>query len=102
MENAVKALRDTGLDRMPFTKFAANAAWLELVLSGAGLLAWLRIVCLDGDLARAEPKALRYRLLLTTGRIVRRARQVILRLPGHWRWASQLAAAYQRLALLGT
>jgi hypothetical protein len=101
VENHIKALRDTGLERMPFTKFAANAAWFELVLAGADLLAWLRTVCLDGDLARAEPKTLRYRLLHTAGRIIRRARRIILRLPEHWRWAVDLAHAYQRLDQLG-
>lgn len=101
VENCVKALRDTGLDRLPFTKFAANAAWFELVLAGADLLAWTKMVCLDGDLARAEPKTLRYRLLHVAARLVRRARQVILRLPQHWPWAGDLAAAYQRLAALG-
>jgi hypothetical protein len=87
---------------MPFKKFAANAAWLELVLAGADLLAWVKLVCLDGDLAKAEPKTLRYRLLHTAGRIIRQARQVILRLAEHWRWASDLANAYQRLELLDT
>ena len=102
VENSIKALRDTGLDRMPFTSFAANAAWLELVLAGGDLLAWLRLVCVDGELARAEPKALRYRLLHTAARLVRRARQLVLRLPTHWPWASELAGAYRRLALLCT
>jgi len=100
VENSIKALRDTGLDRMPFTSFAANEAWLELVLAAADLLAWLRLVCLDGELARAEPKTLRYRLLHTAARIVRRARRVILRLPEHWPWAPELAGAYRRLAAL--
>jgi hypothetical protein len=101
VENAIKALRDTGLDRMPFRRFAANQAWLELVLTGADLLAWLRTVALDGELARAEPKTLRYRLLHAAARIVRRSRQVVLRLPAHWPWAVDLAGAYRRVGLLG-
>ena len=56
-----KALRDTGLDRMPFRRFAVNQIWLELVLAAADLLARLQTVALDGELARAEPKTLRYR-----------------------------------------
>jgi hypothetical protein len=103
VENAIKALRDTGLDRMPFRSFAANAAWLELVLAGNDLLCWLRTGGLDGgELARAEPKALRYRLLHTAARIVHRARRVVLRLPAHWPWADTLARAYRRVALIGT
>lgn len=100
VENCIKALRDTGLDRMPFRRFAANQAWLELVLAGADLLAWLRLVGLDGELARAEPKTLRYRLLHAAARIVRRARRTILRLPARWPWAVELASAYRRIGAL--
>ena len=102
VENSIKALRDSGLDRMPFRSFAANQAWLELVLTGADLLAWLRLVCLDGELARAEPKTLRYRLLHAAARIVRRARRMVLRLPANWPWAEALAGAYRRLAVIPT
>jgi hypothetical protein len=87
---------------MPFRSFAANQAWLEMVLTGADLLAWLRLVGLDGELARAEPKTLRYRLLHAAARIVRRARRTILRLPAHWPWAEELAGAYRRIGVLAT
>jgi hypothetical protein len=100
VENCIKALRDTGLDRMPFRRFAANLAWFELVLTAADLLAWLRLVGLDGKLARAEPKTLRYRLLHAAARIVRRGRRTILRLPARWPWALELARAYRRVCLL--
>ena len=43
VEDGIRAAADTGLDRMPFTKFAANEAWLELVLAGCDLLAWLKV-----------------------------------------------------------
>ena len=102
VENRIRNLKDCGLERMPFTSFAANAAWMDLVLTAADLLAWCQRVCLDGDLARAEPRTLRYRLLHTAGRLVHRSRQVILRLPEHWPWAGDLALAYKRLALLTT
>lgn len=100
VENRIRNLKDCGLERMPFSAFAANAAWMELVLTAADLLAWCQGICLDGDLARAEPRTLRYRLLHTAGRLVHRSRQVLLRLPEHWPWAKDLAVAYQRLALL--
>jgi len=41
----------------------------------ADLLCWLRLLCLDGPLAKAEPKTLRYRLLHTAARIVRGQRK---------------------------
>jgi hypothetical protein len=102
VENCIKALRDTGLDRMPFTSLAMNQAWFEMVLAGADLLAWLRLGCLEGDLAKATPKTLRYRLLHVAARIVRRSRRTVLRLPAHWPWAGELASAYRRLAVLAT
>ncbi len=57
-------------------------------------------VCLDGELARAEPKTLRYRLLHVAGRLAFHARQAILHLDRDWPWASELAAAFIRLQAL--
>jgi hypothetical protein len=54
----------------------------------------------DGALALAEPKALRYRLLHVAARVVRHARRMILRLQHTWPWAQQLAAAFTRLRAL--
>ena len=35
---------------------------LDVSMIGCILLSWLRLIALDGDLARAEPKTLRYLL----------------------------------------
>jgi len=98
VENRIKNLKDCGLERMPFTSFEANAAWMELTLCAADLLAWCQSICLDGELARAEPRTLRYRLLHAGGRLVHTAGVVLLRLPDRWPWTPELAAAYRRLA----
>ena len=58
----------------------------------ADLLCWLRLLCLDGPLASAEPKSLRYRLLHTAARIFRGQRKRKIRIPETWPWARQLAA----------
>ena len=47
------------LRHFPSESFAINSAWLAASLIAATLLAWLRLLALDGDLARAEPKTLR-------------------------------------------
>ena len=39
------------------------------------LLAWLRLLALDGDLAKAEPKTLRYCVLHAAARLVRGGRR---------------------------
>ena len=100
VENRIKNAKDCGLERMPFTSFDANAAWMEMVLAAADLLVWCQQLLLDGELAVAEPRTLRYRLLHVAGRLVRRARQTWLRLPEHWPWTSDLLGAYQRLAAI--
>ena len=51
VENRIKNLKDCGLERMPFTAFAANAAWMEMVLTAADLLAWTQTLLFTGELA---------------------------------------------------
>ncbi len=85
---------------MPLSACDANSAWLELVICANNLLRWLQTTCLDGELVVTEPKALRYRILHCAGRVAHRARQVILRLPRHWPWATDVANAYKRIALI--
>jgi hypothetical protein len=100
VENRINNAKDCGLERMPFTNFDANAAWMEMVLTAADLLVWCQQLLLEGDLAVAEPRTLRYRLLHVAGRLVHRARQVWLRLPDRWPWTADLLGAYRRLAAL--
>ena len=46
------------------------------------LLAWLKLLALDGDLAKAEPKTLRYRVLHAAARLVRGGRRAPPENPG--------------------
>ena len=55
-----------------------------------------RLLLLEGPLADAEPKTLRYRLLHTAARIIKRARKQILRIPETWPWATELETAFGR------
>jgi len=64
------------------------------------LIAWTQTLLLDGELAKAEPKTLRYRLLHTAARLTRGGRQLWLRIQQSWPWATDLAAAFARLATL--
>jgi Transposase DDE domain group 1 len=97
VEDHIRRGKDTGLRNLPFIDFAANAAWVECVLIAQDLLAWTQILALDGPLARAEPKRLRYTLLHSSGRLTRSARQVTLHLSEDWPWTSELATAFERL-----
>jgi hypothetical protein len=55
---------------------------------------------LDGELATAEPKRLRYRLLHIAGRLAFSARQAKLHLPAAWPWTEALTAAFEKLKTL--
>jgi Transposase DDE domain group 1 len=100
VENRIKNLKDTGIERMPFTSFVANAAWMEMCLAAADLLVWTQRLCFTGELARCEPRTLRYRILHIAARIIRSARHVELRLPATWPWSRQLLRGYTRLDAL--
>ncbi|MGH2984731.1 MAG: IS1380 family transposase [Solirubrobacterales bacterium] len=97
VEDRIREAKDTGMRNLPFGAFAHNEAWLELSLCAQTLLAWTRSLCLEGELARAEPKRIRHRLLHTAGRIARSGRRIRLRLQADWPWAEALAAAFRAL-----
>jgi hypothetical protein len=100
VEDAIRVGKETGMRRMPFTAFAHNQAWLEVSLLAQALLRWTALLCLEGELSRAEPKRVRQRLLHVAGRIVRSGRRVALRLPRSWPWAEALVAAFAQLRAL--
>ncbi len=100
VEDRIRCGKATGLRNLPFADFDANDLWLTLVAIAQTLVAWAQALLLDGELARAEPKALRYRLWHVAGRLVHHARRVILRFDHDWPWADALMAAFQRLRAL--
>ena len=70
-EKLICNLKDTGCTNLPSNNFAINQAWLTTTLIAHDLLVWCQRLLLTGDLARAEPKRLRYTLLHTAGLIAR-------------------------------
>jgi hypothetical protein len=80
VEDRIRGAKATGLRNLPFHLLRRNAVWLELVLTAQDLCCWAQALLLDGELAVAEPKTLRYRLWHTAARVVHHARRVILRL----------------------
>ena len=61
------------------------------------LLAWTRLLALDGDLAKAEPKRLRHCLLHTAARLTRTGRQHTAKLSDDWPWTPHLITAFNRV-----
>jgi len=99
-EKRICDAKDTGLANLPSANFAINTAWVQLVLIAQDLTAWTRLLCLDGELARAEPKRLRYTLFHAAGIITRSGRRTRLRIATGWPWVDQLVNAFTRVHAL--
>jgi hypothetical protein len=100
VEDRIRCAKQTGLGHMPSRDYAVNTAWCQAASIACDLLAWLRLLALDGDLARAEPATLRYRILHTAGRIVKGQRRRHLKIPPSWPWAHDIAHAFTRIMAL--
>lgn len=100
VEDKMKEVKACGAETLPSKNYNRNSAWLQLAALACSVNAWLRHIGLDGDLAKAEPKALRYRLFGAPGRYVTHARQAILKVPPGWEWAQAVADAFTRLQAL--
>jgi Transposase DDE domain group 1 len=102
VEDRIRCGKDTGLSRFPSQRFAINQAWLTCVLTAIDLITWTQTILLHDqpELAKAEPKTLRYRLLHAAARIIRSGRKLRLKIDRTWRWAHMLAAAFHRLRVL--
>jgi hypothetical protein len=97
VEDVIRTGKDTGLGHLPSHDYGINQAWLDAAMTGCILLAWLKLTALDGDLARAEPKTLRYRLLHAAARLVRGGRRRTLKIAEHWPWTDDIVTAWQRV-----
>jgi hypothetical protein len=100
VEDRIRCAKDTGLGRLPSREFAINQAWCTTAAIAADLIAWLQLIGLDSELAAAEPKRLRYRVLHTAARLVRGQRRRRLRIPATWPWANQITAAFDRIVAI--
>ena len=100
VEDRIRDDKDTGLQKFPFKAFALNEVWLQIVMLAHDLIVWTQALLLDGELAKAEPKRLRYRLLHVAGRLAFHGRRAKLRLQHDWPSAEQLLAAFHKLNTL--
>ena len=100
VEDAIRTGKDCGIGKYPSTSLAMNKAWQAAALTAATLLAWLRLLALDGPLATAEPKTLRYRILHAAARLTRGGRQRHLRIQASWPWAADIVTAWHRISAL--
>ena len=97
VEDRVRNWKDCGLSNLPFDGFCRNQAWMAVSLLAGCLLAWSQLLVFDANLANAEPKTIRHRVLHVAATLVRRHRRLVLRLDENWPWATDLATAFVRL-----
>ena len=83
VEDRIRDDKDTGLSKFPFKEFALNEVWLEIVMLAHDLIVWTQALALTGELAKAEPKRLRYRLLHVAGRLAFSGRRCEAAPPRH-------------------
>jgi Transposase DDE domain group 1 len=100
VEDRIRDDKDTGLAKLPFKDFALNELWLEIVMLAHDLIVWTQALLLDGELQKAEPKRLRYRLLHVAARLAFSGRRAKLRLQHDWPWVDELITAFRRLKAL--
>jgi len=94
VEDRVRTGKTTGLDHLPSTSMAINAAWCVAAMIATDLLRWFALLCLGPAFRDTEPRTVRYRLLHTAARIVRGQRKRKIKIPETWPWACELAAAF--------
>jgi hypothetical protein len=100
VEQHIQRLKDSGLCRMPFTNFEANANWMMTVAMSADLVRWFQLLCFDGNWVNARPKAMRWGIFHAPGRLIRRSRQRVVRIIDGWPGTDALLEAYKRIALI--
>jgi hypothetical protein len=100
VENSIRTGKDCGIGKLPSQSQAINGAWLGASLIAAALIAWLQLLALDGDLAAAEPRTLRYRLFHAAARLTRGGRRRHLKIAATWPWANDLVTAWTRVTAL--
>jgi hypothetical protein len=100
VEDGIRTGKQTGIGKLPSHSRAFNRAWLAAALIAATLIAWLQLIALDGDLAVADPKTLRYRLFHAAARLVRGGRRRHLKIAATWPWADTLVTAWTRITAL--
>jgi hypothetical protein len=56
VEDGIRTGEDCGIGKFPIHQLAMNRAWITAALTAATLIAWLKLIALDGGLALAEPE----------------------------------------------
>jgi len=104
VEDRIRQAKATGMRNFPCHGFAANSAWLEIVMTAMDLVAWSKLIGFADhpELARCEIATFRYRVLHVAARISHSARRTRLRIDQTWRWAQQITQAWHHIRVAFT
>ena len=83
--------------RMPVAEFDGNSAWLEIARLAWNLGKWLAQLALPAEVVRWEWKRFRRAFVHVAAEVVKRSRQVLVRLSPAHRFAGTLVEAHARL-----
>jgi hypothetical protein len=97
--DGVRTAKATGLRNLPSKAWQVNKGWVLAANIAADLTAWARLLGFHDheDLRDAEPDTLRYRISHIPARLVRHARQRVLKISPDWPWAAAFLTCWQRL-----
>jgi hypothetical protein len=100
VEDGVRRGKAMGLRNLPSKAWTVNCGWVLAANIAAGLTAWSRLLGLHDqeNLKDAEPDTLR--IWHIPARLVRHARQRILKISPHWPWREAFLTCWQRLCAL--
>ena len=97
VEDNIRRLKDSGASRFPFTNLDANKAWLDTVCFADTLVRWFQLLCMPQRFVNAEPKTMRWAIWHTPARIVRHARQHVIRILDGWPTTNDILNAYRHI-----
>lgn len=100
VEDRIRCGKACGLARFPSHGWDRNTAWLKASSLAQTLLAWFAQLSLDGELAKAEPDTIRYRLLHVAAKLTRGQRRRHLDIDQTWPWTPNLVQAISRIQAL--
>ena len=83
--------------RMPVAEFEGNAAWLEIARLAWNIAKWIALLALPAEAIRWEWKRFRQALVYVAAQVLRRSRQVTVRLSASHRFHRLFVAAHERL-----
>jgi hypothetical protein len=85
--------------RMPVAEFLGNSAWLEIARLAWNLGKWIAELALPAEVVRWEWKRFRRHFLYVAAKVVKKGRQLVVRLAESHRYLPEILAAHARLQL---